>query len=218
MIAELDEAPGVGDADPADAETGPQRRCVVTRAVGPRARMLRFVLGPDRRIVPDLAARLPGRGLWLSARADVVEAAQDGRQLVRAFARAAKGPVVVPDDLGAMIRAGLERRVMEQLGLARRAGQAVAGFTRVREWLAAGRVGLIVQAADGSAEERRRVLSGAGRLAVCWPLTAAALGQVFGRDAAVHAAIAPGRIAEAIMDDVYRLAGVTGTAMVKAGE
>src|SRR3978361_1299006 len=130
------------DAAP-EPETGPLRRCIVTRERLPKERMIRFVVGPDRQIVPDLAARLPGRGIWLSASRDVLESSgaqeekrlEGGRQhkqgdantrnLARAFARAARGPVSVPSDLFGLLQTALVRRIGESLGLARRAGQAV---------------------------------------------------------------------------------------------
>src|SRR5271167_3598140 len=59
--------------DEAEPETGPLRRCVLTRQRLPKERMIRFVVGPDRQIVPDLAAKLPGRGIWLSASRNVLE-------------------------------------------------------------------------------------------------------------------------------------------------
>ena len=93
--------------------------------------MIRFVLGPDRVLVPDLAARLPGRGIWLSARRDVLEIAGAHGTLEKAFARAARGPVAVPADLSSVLQAILVRRIGELLGLARRAGQAVAGWRRL---------------------------------------------------------------------------------------
>src|SRR5579872_6877303 len=139
-----------------EREAGPLRRCVVTRARRPKEEMIRFVLGPDRAVVADLAERLGGRGLWLSARGDVIETAIKRG----AFAKAARGPVVVSPDLLALVRAGLVRRIAEQLGLARRAGQAVAGFAKVQEWLQTGRAGLLVQAQDGSAQERARLRGG----------------------------------------------------------
>jgi predicted RNA-binding protein YlxR (DUF448 family) len=177
--------------------------------------MIRFVLRPDRRIVPDLAANLPGRGMWLSARADVIETARARG----AFARAARGPVTVPADLSEVVRTGLTRRVVETLGLARRAGQAVAGFAKVREWLGQGRVGGILQAADGSVDERARLLSGARDVWVAWPLPGEVLGGVFGREAAVHVAVARGRLAAALRTEIERLAGVSGQVMMKqAGE
>ena len=169
--------------------------------------MIRFVVGPDRRIVPDLAADLPGRGIWLSAVGDVLEAARTKG----GFARAARGQVVVPPDLVAFIAATLTRRIVETLGLARRAGQAVSGFSKAREWLVAGRAALVVQASDGSQDERARFLGGdRGRAPVITPLDSWALGSIFGRDHAVHIAVAPGRLAERLRVESARLAGVLG--------
>ena len=191
-----------------DPETGPLRRCIVTRERLPKERMIRFVLGPNREVVPDLNARLPGRGMWLSARADVLHIA-----CVRgAFSRAARGTVHVPPDLEVKVRAGLERRITELLGLARRAGQAVAGFEKAREWLRNGRAELILQASDGSLEERRRLVGGATGTPVAAPLPGAAFGAVFGRERMVHVAIAPGNLAQALRTECEKLAGLSGPA------
>jgi predicted RNA-binding protein YlxR (DUF448 family)/ribosomal protein L30E len=177
----------------------------VTRERLAKERMIRFVIAPDRTVVPDLAERLPGRGIWLSAARDVVQAARARG----AFAKAARGPVTVPPDLLEMLQAALVRRIGELLGFARRAGQAVAGFEKAREWLRSGRAGLVVQAADGSVEERKRCLSSArGPLPVHTPLSAAALGAVFGRDHAVHVVVAPGALADRIGIECMRLAGL----------
>jgi ribosomal protein L7Ae-like RNA K-turn-binding protein len=142
--------------------------------------------------------------MWLSAKADVIEqAARRG-----AFARAARGEVLVPPDLRATIEDGLRGRIRDLVGFARRAGQAVSGWQAAREWLQAGRAGLLVQAADGSPAEKARLV-GHRPVPVVAPLDAAALGAVFGRDRAVHVAIAPGRLAERIAAEAARLEGVT---------
>jgi uncharacterized protein len=192
-----------------EAETGPLRRCIVTRERLPKERMIRFVVGPDRTLVPDLAATLPGRGIWLSASGDVIETARAQGVLGRVFARAVRGPVNVPLDLPVVLDAALVRRIGESLGLARRAGQAVAGFDKAREWLRSGRGRLVLQASDGSAAERARFLAGAGEsVTVLDPLSTADLGRVFGRDHVVHVAISPGRLGERLAIDAARLNGL----------
>jgi predicted RNA-binding protein YlxR (DUF448 family) len=205
-----------------EPETGPLRRCVLTRELLPKERMIRFVVGPDRALVPDLAARLPGRGIWLSACGDVLEpgrAQADGhRQLVRAFARAARGPVAVPPDLPSILEEALVRRITELLGLARRAGQAMAGFEKAREWLRSGRAHLVLQASDGSAAERSRFLSGvSSSVPVLDPLPGAAMGRLFGRDFVVHVAIAPGKLGESLAVEAGRLAGLRHKTIAVAG-
>lgn len=195
--------PGLPDPE----EKGPLRRCVVTRESLPKEAMIRFVLGPDRVLVPDLAGRMPGRGMWLSARGDVLE-----RALTRgAFMKAARGPVHPVPDLREAILGGLRRRIRDQVGLARRAGQAVVGFQQAREWLQTGRAALLVEASDGSAPERARLVGSHG-VPVVSVLGAAELGAVFGRDHAVHVAVASGRLAQGILAEAGRLAGMLSTA------
>lgn len=202
----VDDATLDDGSDEEPPPSGPLRRCAVTREHGERARMLRFVVGPERMIVPDLAATLPGRGIWLSARRDVIENAR----VKGAFMRAARGPVTVPPNLDEMLRAGLRRRIGELVGLARRAGQAVAGFERAREWLQLGRAGLVIEASDGSAEESRRLMgSGRGGVAAVRPLASAELAAIFGRDHVVHVAIAAGQLAERLGVEAGRLAGIS---------
>lgn len=178
--------------------------------------MIRFVVAPDGSVVPDIAGTLPGRGIWLSARADVLE----GARTRGAFSRSVRAAVAVPLDLTARVQMGLERRITELLGLCRRAGQAVAGFDKAREWLREGRAALILQASDGSAEERRRFIGSAIDLPVISPLPGAALGAVFGRERTVHVAVAPGRLAENLRAESERLAGLKGpnSDVVRSGE
>jgi hypothetical protein len=192
-------------AETDEPERGPLRRCVVTRASLPREQMLRFVLGPERELIADLAAKLPGRGMWLSAEADVLERAMKRG----AFAKAARGPVYPPPDLRARIEDGLRARIRDLIGFARRGGQAVAGRDAVLLWLRQGRAGLLVEAADGSLAERARLLGGRD-MPVVAPLPATVLGGIFARDHAVHVAVAPGRLAEAILAEAGRLAGIGG--------
>jgi predicted RNA-binding protein YlxR (DUF448 family) len=188
-----------------EPETGPLRRCLVTREHVARETGLRFVVGPEQKLVFDAAATLPGRGLWLSAGPDVI-----GLALKRGvFARAAKAQVIVQADLAGSVAASLQRRIVELIGLARRGGGAISGFETAREWLVAGKAGLVIQACDGSVEERARFIGGRD-VAVVAPLNAAELGRVFGRDHAVHVVIVAGKLAKMIEIEANRLAGVAG--------
>jgi hypothetical protein len=240
--APIGEAPIVDapivDANEEEPETGPMRRCVVTRERLPKEQMFRFVIGPDRALVPDLAGKLPGRGIWLSASRDVIEGGggtrpngtprngkspdggvpngvspgATGRELVRAIARAARGPVQVPPDLPGVLDAALIRRIGDLLGLARRAGQAIAGFEKARDWMRTHPVGLVLQAADGSEAERARFRSAVpDTVPVLDPLTGAELGRIMGHETVVHVALAPGRLAGSLAIEAGRLAGIRTT-------
>ena len=194
------QAPQVAAEEPAGGST---RRCVVTGEVRAKPELLRFVVAPDGKLVPDVAGRLPGRGLWLTARRDIVAAAVTKRL----FARAARQPVVADDDLADRVEVLLAQRCCDRIGLARRAGQAVAGFDKVHTALAAGRMGVLVAAGDGATDGRSKLRSLAPGLPLVECLTGAELGAAFGREQVVHAALAPGRIAEALVADAARLRG-----------
>jgi hypothetical protein len=195
---------------PADEGREPLRRCIVTRASRPRRELLRLVIAPDGTVVPDIEGRLPGRGLWITPERPVIaEALRRGL-----IAKAAKRQVTAPADLADRIEAGLARRCLDLLGLARRAGQATAGFEKVRGRLKEGKVGLLIEAADGAADGRRKLvdlataLAGDGRdVPMMAVLSAAELAAALGRETAVHVAVAPGRLASLLRDEAARLAG-----------
>jgi predicted RNA-binding protein YlxR (DUF448 family) len=168
-----------------------------------RAALLRFVVGPDGRLVPDVAGKLPGRGLWLTARRDIVATAIAKRH----FARAARQAVAVDDDLADRIEALLAARCRDTVALARRAGQAVMGFALVEAALSKGRASVLIAASDGATDGRAKLRGLAPALPLVEQLTAAELGAAFGREHVVHAALAPGRLATAIVADAARLAG-----------
>jgi predicted RNA-binding protein YlxR (DUF448 family) len=190
----------VEESEPQDAEKGPLRRCIVTRESLAKEDMLRFVVGPENSLVPDLAGRLPGRGMWLKAAPGVLEQALKKG----AFHRAAKAQVKMPENVAAVLASMLEQRLVDMLGMARRAGESVAGWQKVQEWLVAGRVGLLVEATDGSPAERARLIGG-HTMPVVLALPSESLGRVFGRGGAVHVAVAKGRLAEAIAREAARL-------------
>jgi predicted RNA-binding protein YlxR (DUF448 family)/ribosomal protein L30E len=188
-------------------EFGPIRRCIATGDRFAKERMVRCAVDPDGVIVPDVAAALPGRGLWLTARRDIVALAIKKR----AFDRAAKRQVKVPADLADRIEALLVLRCRDGIGLARRSGLAVAGFEKVGQEMRAGRVGLLLAASDG-AENGRQKIAGLARgldlgVEIMTGLTAGELGVAFGRDHVVHAAMGPGALAERVQLDGARLAG-----------
>ena len=195
-----------GLPDPAEAPDGPLRRCLATRAVQPKAALLRFVVGPDGTLVPDLAGRLPGRGLWITPERDIVALAA-ARNL---FAKAARERVVVPSDLVDRVVQLLLRDLLDRLGLARRAGQAVAGFEKVRALLVEGAAGLLFAAADGAADGRRKLRLLAADVPLVECLSSAELAAALGRDTVVHAAVRRGSVAERLADAAVRLEGMRG--------
>ena len=134
----------------------PLRRCIVTGDTQPPDGMVRFVVGPEGLLCPDLSRELPGRGIWVGCRRNLVDRAVKKRL----FARAAKGPVTVPDDMADQVESVMVRRCLDLLGLGKRAGQLTLGSEKVRAIIRKDFTAIAITAADGAGNGRRKLLSG----------------------------------------------------------
>lgn len=206
---EHQQPPARRHADGARASRSAQRerRCLVTRDSRPADTLIRFGVSPDGAVVPDIEERLPGRGLWLTATRDIVDTAC--RKHV--FEKAVRGPVSVDEHLADTIEQLLVRRCLSLLGIARRAGEAVTGFEKVRDLAGRGKAGLLLTASDAAADGRRKIESASRKTTQKSPavgvFTSGELGGVFGRDAAVHVAVTKGEIGALLLIECNRLAG-----------
>ena len=181
-----------------------ERRCIYTREVASRDGLIRFAVSPEGEVVPDLEEKLPGRGLWLTARADIVRnaVAED------CFSRAARRNISVPSDLVNRLELLLDRRCLDLIALARRSGAAVAGFAKVCKALDAGDVAVLIEASDGAADGRKKIGRKAAATETLSHWTSDQLGGPFGRDRAVHVAILSKGLADRLVRDGRRLKGL----------
>jgi len=187
---------------------GRERRDLVSGEVMPESRLIRFAFSPDGTVVPDVAAKLPGRGGWVEARAKSIAIAVEKKL----FARAAKQAVTAPADLPARVEAMLVARMTGDLGLARRSGALVLGFDNVQRQLEGPKPPkALIEAFDGSRDGKRKLYAAAHRLeldcVVIETLTSAELGLALGRENVIHAAVLPGGLASRLILDAERLSG-----------
>lgn len=181
-----------------------ERSCIVTRTVRPRDELIRFVLDPEDRVVPDLKGVLPGRGVWVTARADLIAKAVERKLFAKAFRGEAKADAGLVDMVGGL----LLRRTLDLLGMAKRAGQVMTGFFKVDEMIGQGKAGVLIEARDGSEDGRRKLRNrflaaladtgfegdGVERVVSCF--TIEQLSLALGRTNVVHAALIKGRLGE----------------------
>ena len=187
---------------------GSQRRCIVSGEVLSPACMVRFVVGPDGQIVPDVDQKLPGRGYWVRARRELLQRAVERD----AFSKAARAKVVVPPDLAHCVEGLLVARLGSLLGLARRAGVLTLGFAKVEPLLrsAAGRIAALVEASNSGDADRGKLLSLArrnGGIRVVGCLTDEEIGVALGRENVVHACLNQSALADRFLSEAERLGG-----------
>ncbi|MGN6515719.1 MAG: RNA-binding protein [Rhizomicrobium sp.] len=185
-----------------------ERKCIVTGEVRDEAHLIRFVVSPDGDVVPDVAAKLPGRGMWVGADRVTLERAIAKNH----FAKAAKTNVKVSADLPALVEKQIAQRMLNDLGLAKRAGALILGFDNVARALeSAAPPPVLVEAADGSNDGKRKLYAAAhargAKPAVVECLTKAELSVALGKENVIHAALKAGALAERLIFEAGRLSG-----------
>ena len=197
-----------------------ERRCILTGESAPRHGLIRLALGPDGQVATDWSERLPGRGAWICADRSLFDSVAAKGRLRGALARAFKdGSFHLPDDLADRITHGLEARLLNRLGLEKRAGTLILGGDRVREALAKGKVFAVLHAGDARPDGADR-LDGMTRavgesLGEAIPhhrlsIGRAALSAALGKDNVVHMALLDAGAAARVLADGERLNGFRG--------
>jgi predicted RNA-binding protein YlxR (DUF448 family) len=203
-----------------------ERTCIVTRRQAPPEALIRFVRAPDGELTPDIRSRLPGRGVWVTARAELVtEAAR--KQM---FARSLKAKVQASPDLARDVDRLLEADCLQMLALANKAGLIVAGFGKVSGALEKGAVAALIEASNGGEDGRRKLMQTArraGGASAAGPaaapetiaiFTSLQLDLALGRTNVIHAALAAGGPAAGFLARCRRLAAYRGVTLEGAGE
>ncbi|WP_323777522.1 RNA-binding protein [Leisingera sp.] len=186
-----------------DRTDGSERKCIATGEIQPKQGLIRFVMGPDGQVVPDVMGKLPGRGVYVASSRAALETAVKKKLFSRSF----KAQVQVPDDLVQEVERQVARRLVELISLARKSGDAVSGFERVKDWLYKEDARVLIQASDGSGRGKSKLSTPyKGKFIGC--LTADELGLAFGRQTAIHAALASGGLSKRVVDEAQRLQGL----------
>lgn len=184
------------------------RQCALTRETRPANDLIRFALGPDDVLAPDVDAKAPGRGVWITLSAAAVAEAV----AKKAFARSLKQKVTVPEDLAQVTRTRLEQRLLGALGLARKAGQLVTGATKVRAAIEKPGIIALFTATDAAPDGRDKMAAAARAHSgdVATPhfelLTSEQLGLALGQENVIHAALIDGAAASSAVRRADRLA------------
>lgn len=212
-------------AEPAlPAKAGSERRCILSGDTSARDGLVRLAISPDGLVLPDAAAKAPGRGAWIGvSRAELEQSLREGH-LRKALMRAFKGgPLTIPDDLPARVEAALARHLCDRLGLELRSGNIVMGSARIEEQARSGRIAVLLHASDSSDDGRRKLdqawrvgndAEGSGQRGTVLPLDRAALSVALGRDNVVHLGVSghPGdkRASDRVLQAVSRLVNYAG--------
>jgi predicted RNA-binding protein YlxR (DUF448 family) len=194
--------------DKGPAAAGSERFCALTRAAKPVDELLRFVVGPDGDVVPDVKRKLPGRGIWITAtRAAVDQAVQR-----RVFARGFRKDVRAATDLGATTERLLERSALDALAIVGKAGQVVSGFGKVEDAIGGGEAIALIHATDAAADGKRKLAAAlrrssreSGEIPSIDAFSSQQLDLALGRLNVIHAALLDGPASATFLARTQRL-------------
>ncbi len=198
-------------SDPADPDESelPERTCIVTRTKGTPETLIRFALAPDGTVVPDIRARLPGRGAWVTGEASILAEAIRRKGFPRAF----KMEATVPPGLSETVADLLEKDALQALSIANKAGLVVAGAAKIETMAGSRPLACLIHAVDGSVDGRRKLdaaikrqLGEAGDgITRIQMFRSSQLDLALGRTNVIHAALATGSASYGFMSRSQRL-------------
>jgi predicted RNA-binding protein YlxR (DUF448 family) len=195
--------------DPLDAHV-PERTCILTRRTAPREELIRLALGPNGQVAPDVRARAPGRGAWVGVGRKALDEANAKGKLKGALSRALKtGVLDVPADLSERIEAALRQHALDRLGMEAKAGNLINGSDRVEQAARAGKVHLLIHAADAGEDGRRRLdqawrVGGGDQSGLVFPEDRTILSMALGRENVVHIALTDAGAARRVLHAIDR--------------
>ena len=176
------------------------RKCIVTGEVKPKEELLRFTLIPGNKVVPDFMKKLPGRGIYVSNSKKILQQALDKNF----FAKATRGKAQALPMLAETAELLLKRRGLEMINLARKAGDLVTGFEKVREAAAKGKAAFILEASDAGADGHEKIKAAAVDLKIFMLYSVEELDTALNKVNTVHAAFLKNEMAKAVYQELKR--------------
>ena len=165
--------PQVKMRDESLLEQRPERRCIISQRTDDNYDMVRFVADPSGVIIPDVAAKLPGRGAWVTADRDMLAQAVSTGRLMRTL----EGKKI-DDDLAEQVENLLLKRCQDSLAMGRRGGITLGGSGKIK---AEGDVSGLLIATDASEREARALKGDVSHDWSISSMTSDELGLPFGR-------------------------------------
>lgn len=177
------------------------RKCVLTGKVLPKEELLRFVLLEDGTVLPDFNKKLDGHGFYLS----------NSKALLQGLAAKANPlnkilhtKTIMREDLVQIVEQILRKRGLDAVNLARKSGDLVLGFEKVKEIIAKGKAAFVIEAEDAGDDGKQKIAAIAKDLEKFTIYDTATLSAALGRENTVHLAIKKGPMSAMVQTALMR--------------
>ena len=184
----------------------PSRRCISSGKIFNKSDMVRFIVDPNNEILPDISEKLPGRGIWVKTEKNALDQAISKNL----FLKAANKKVLVRKNLSSLVEDILLKTVLSLISLSRKSGAAINGYEKVKSSLVDGTAKVLIQAKDGSVNQKRKLRPPSGKENYINCLTSKELGEAFGRNYVVHVSLTSGGLSKRVVHEASRLNKLRG--------
>ena len=165
------------------------RKCVYTGKILPKEQLLRFVLLQDGTVIPDFNKKLDGHGFYLLNSKKLL---QELSAKANPLNKILHAKTIMSEDLPQTIEQILYKKGLDTLNLARKAGDLVMGFEKVKDIITKGKAAFVIEAADAGEDGKMKIASIAGNLEKFTLYDIADLSNALKREYTVHLAVKQG--------------------------
>ena len=172
------------------AENLETRKCILSGKTAGKDELLRFAVLPDGRLIPDFNKKLDGRGVYLcNSKKLLTELTQKEKALNKILHK----NVIIVAELPQMIEDILRCKVLDAINLARKAGDLVLGFEKVRAAITKGKAAFVIEAGDAGDDGKQKIATMAKEIEIISVFDTAVISGALNRENTVYAALLKGQ-------------------------
>lgn len=181
------------------------RKCIVSNETFNKDELLRFV-EIDGQIIPDLAKKLPGRGVYVTNSSNMLKKAIEKKL----FSKALKKNVGENISLHEMVVNIVRNQGLSSVNIARKAGVLITGFEKVKNLIISGKAAFILEANDAGDDGHNRIVLLAKGLEVFTMYNIEELDKALNRVNTVHVAFKKSEMSNKVYKDFSKIRDFLG--------
>ena len=177
------------------------RKCVWTGQVKNKTDLLRFVVLQDGTCLPDFNKKLDGRGFYLSNSKRLLQELMEKKKPLNKILHK---DVIMAEDMPKIVEQILHKKALDAINLARKSGDLVLGFEKVKESIVKNSAAFVIKASDAGADGQQKIAEKAKDLEQWSLFDTDTLSQTLKRENTVYLVVRKGPMSEMVRLALYR--------------
>ena len=167
------------------AEELETRKCILTGKIKPKDELLRFTVLKNGDFLPDFNKKLGGKGVYISNSKSLISGHKKDVKIGKLLHK----PVNTNPEIPELVEKILAAKGLETLNLARKSGNLVLGFDKIKEQILKDKVAFVIEAVDAGADGTKKMSELCRDLEQFRIYDSATLDRAFNRETVVYLAV-----------------------------